>query len=147
MASKTPPSRRPAGRKPTRPAQAKASRSSGGGGAKFLAGLGSVYMGSAHLMGRAVRAFSTEKLADSERRDGAPFFVFLLSIFGALFAWFLINESWANAVHSYTFGMLFGLVHSHFLQSFFFTLFTCLGTLLRLRTALVSRLAFGFSCR
>jgi S-DNA-T family DNA segregation ATPase FtsK/SpoIIIE len=67
-------------------------------------------MGTAHLMGRGVRAFSTEKLAEGERRDGAPFFVFLLSILGALFAWFLINQDWANAVHSYTFGMLFGLV-------------------------------------
>ncbi len=61
-------------------------------------------------MGKAVRAFSTEKLADEDRRDGAPFFVFLLSVFGATFAWFLINEPWAMALHSYTFGMLFGLV-------------------------------------
>lgn len=67
-------------------------------------------MGIAHLLGRLVRAFSTEKLAEDQRRDGAPFFVFLLSVFGALFAWFLIREPWANAVHSYTFGMLFGLV-------------------------------------
>jgi S-DNA-T family DNA segregation ATPase FtsK/SpoIIIE len=61
-------------------------------------------------MGKAVRAFSTEKLADEDRRDGAPFFVFLLSVFGAAFAWFLINEPWAKLLHSYTFGMLFGLV-------------------------------------
>jgi S-DNA-T family DNA segregation ATPase FtsK/SpoIIIE len=61
-------------------------------------------------MGKLVRAFSTEKLADEDRRDGAPFFVFLLSVFGAVFAWFLINEPWAKALHSYTFGMLFGLV-------------------------------------
>ncbi len=61
-------------------------------------------------MGKVVRAFSTEKLADEDRRDGAPFFVFLLSVFGAAFAWFLINEPWAKLLHSYTFGMLFGLV-------------------------------------
>jgi S-DNA-T family DNA segregation ATPase FtsK/SpoIIIE len=36
--------------------------------------------------------------------------VFLLSVLGALFAWFLINETWASLLHSYTFGMLFGLV-------------------------------------
>lgn len=111
MASKTPPPKRPGARKPARPVASKpAARASNGGGAKFFAALGKIYMGSAHLMGRGVRAFSTEKLADDQRRDGAPFFVFLLSIFGALFAWFLINEPWANAVHSFTFGMLFGLV-------------------------------------
>lgn len=67
-------------------------------------------MALAHGLGGLIRAFSTEKLARDDRRDGAPFLVFLMSILGALFAWFLINESWANFLHSYSFGMLFGLV-------------------------------------
>jgi hypothetical protein len=67
-------------------------------------------MGLAHALGGLIRAFSTEKLAAEDRRDGAPFFVFLLSVFGALFAWFLINEPWAEFLNAYSFGLLFGLV-------------------------------------
>jgi len=67
-------------------------------------------MAVAHGMGGLIRAFSTEKLAPEDRRDGAPFFVFLLSVFGALFAWFLINEPWANFLHAYSFGLLLGSV-------------------------------------
>lgn len=67
-------------------------------------------MALAHAMGGLIRAFSTEKLAAEDRRDGAPFFVFLLSVFGALFAWFLINEPWAEFLNAYSFGLLFGLV-------------------------------------
>jgi S-DNA-T family DNA segregation ATPase FtsK/SpoIIIE len=67
-------------------------------------------MALAHGLGGLIRAFSTEKLAAEDRRDGAPFFVFLLSVFGALFAWFLINEPWAEFLNAYSFGLLFGLV-------------------------------------
>jgi DNA segregation ATPase FtsK/SpoIIIE, S-DNA-T family len=66
-------------------------------------------MALAHLIGGGVRAFSSSKLAPEDRRDGAPFFLFLLSIFGALFAWFLIQEPWARWLHDFSFGMLFGL--------------------------------------
>jgi S-DNA-T family DNA segregation ATPase FtsK/SpoIIIE len=66
-------------------------------------------MAIAHLTGGATRAFSSKKLADDDRRDGAPFFLFLLSIFGALFSWFLVQEQWAQWLHDYSFGMLFGL--------------------------------------
>lgn len=64
----------------------------------------------AHGMGSLVRAFSTEKLADADRRDGAPFLLFLLSILGAVFAWFLIDVEWAQLIHNYSFGLLFGAV-------------------------------------
>jgi S-DNA-T family DNA segregation ATPase FtsK/SpoIIIE len=67
-------------------------------------------MALAHGLGGLIRAFSTEKLPKEDRRDGAPFFVFLLSVLGALVAWFFINETWASFLHSYSFGMLFGLV-------------------------------------
>ena len=66
-------------------------------------------MALAHLAGGAFRAFSSNKLAAEDRRDGAPFFLFLVSIFGALFAWFLIQEPWAKWLHDFSFGMLFGL--------------------------------------
>jgi S-DNA-T family DNA segregation ATPase FtsK/SpoIIIE len=74
------------------------------------ANLGSGYLGVAHFFGGIIRAFSTEKLAKEDRRDGAPFFLLLLSVFGAANAWFLIGEPWALAIHNFTFGMLFGLV-------------------------------------
>lgn len=66
-------------------------------------------MALAHLTGGATRAFSSKKLALEDRRDGAPFFLFLLSILGALFSWFLVQEPWAQWLHSFSFGMLFGL--------------------------------------
>jgi S-DNA-T family DNA segregation ATPase FtsK/SpoIIIE len=72
--------------------------------------LSSGYLGVAHFFGGIIRAFSTEKLAKEDRRDGAPFFLLLLSVFGAANAWFLIGEPWALAIHNFTFGMLFGLV-------------------------------------
>jgi len=74
------------------------------------ANLGSGYLGVAHFFGGIIRAFSTEKLAKEDRRDGAPFFLLLLSVLGAANAWFLIGEPWALAIHNFTFGMLFGLV-------------------------------------
>lgn len=111
MASKTPPPRRPAGStnraKPRqRSASPRVQKASGGSFAKSLE---SLYLALANLVGGAVRAFSSNKLAAEDRRDGAPFFLFLLSIFGALFAWFLVQEQWARLVHDFSFGMLFGL--------------------------------------
>jgi len=111
MAQKTPPARRPAAKRPARasskPATKSPSRSSSSSQASFLV---SSYMAVAHGLGGLVRAFSTEKLAAEDRRDGAPFFVFLLSVLGVVFAWFLINEPWAEFLHAYSFGLLFGSV-------------------------------------
>ena len=111
MAQKTPPARRPAAKRSARPAAKAAPRvsqksSSAGIGAILARG----YMAAAYGLGGLIRAFSTEKLAADDRRDGAPFFVFLLSVFGALFAWFLINEPWAEFLNAYSFGLLFGMV-------------------------------------
>ena len=66
-------------------------------------------MATAHGIGGLVRSFSKE-IKDDERRDGLPFALFLLSVLGVLFAWFLSNEAWAVLIHQFTFGMLFGLV-------------------------------------
>ena len=111
MASKTPPPRRPSSaRSNSKPVAKRASAGGGSGsGQKFLESLGRFYMALAHLVGGAFRAFSSKKLANDDRSDGAPFFLFLISIFGALFAWFLIQEPWARWLHEFSFGMLFGL--------------------------------------
>ena len=68
------------------------------------------YFGLARLVGAFIRAFSREKLPPEEQRDGVPFFLFLLSVLGATFAWFLISIDWARAFHQHTFGLLFGWV-------------------------------------
>ena len=66
-------------------------------------------MALAHLTGGFVRAFGAGKLAPEDRRDGAPFFLFLLGVCGATFAWFLIAQEWVQFIHNHSFGMLFGL--------------------------------------
>ena len=106
MARKTPPPKRPAAK--NRKAPTKSQKT--GSGVDFWGSLASFYMILAHAMGSLVRAFSTEKLADSDRRDGAPFLLFLLSVLGAVFAWFLIDVYSAQLIHNYTFGLLFGAV-------------------------------------
>jgi S-DNA-T family DNA segregation ATPase FtsK/SpoIIIE len=62
----------------------------------------------AHAVGAAARALSPDQIAKEDRRDGIPFFMFLLGIAGAIFSWFLINEGWALGLHVVTFGLLFG---------------------------------------
>lgn len=62
----------------------------------------------AHGVGAAARALSPDKIAKEDRRDGIPFFLFLLGIAGAGFSWFLINEQWALGLHVVSFGLLFG---------------------------------------
>lgn len=62
----------------------------------------------AHSVGAASRALSPDQIAKEDRRDGIPFFMFLLGIAGAIFSWFLINEDWALGLHVVTFGLLFG---------------------------------------
>ena len=111
MASKTPPPRRPstsrASAKP--PVRKSPAAGSGNAGQNFVKALGRFYVALSHLVGGAVRAFGSSKLANEDRRDGAPFFLFLMSLLGALFAWFLIQEPWAKWLHDFSFGMLFGL--------------------------------------
>jgi len=62
----------------------------------------------AHSVGAAARALSPDQIAKEDRRDGIPFFLFLLGIAGAIFSWFLINEQLALGLHVVTFGLLFG---------------------------------------
>ena len=69
-----------------------------------------IYLALAHGFGATARAFSHEKLAKEDHRDGPPFFMALLGVLGVVFSWFLIQEPWAQILHSWTFGMLFGPV-------------------------------------
>lgn len=108
MASKTPPPKRPGSGSTRKPAaKPKTSRPQPQRAGNVL---GSIYMAIAHGMGGVVRAFGAEKIAPEDRRDGAPFFLVLLSVFGIVFSWFLINESWARLMHQFSFGLLFGAV-------------------------------------
>ena len=111
MASKTPPPRRPTNSRASAKSPVRKSPAAGSGsaGQNFLKALERFYVALSHLVGGAVRAFGSSKLAPEDRRDGAPFFLFLISLSGALFAWFLIQEPWARWLHDFSFGMLFGL--------------------------------------
>ena len=111
MASKTPTPRRPTNSRASAKSPVRKSPAAGSGsaGQNFLKALERFYVALSHLVGGAVRAFGSSKLAPEDRRDGAPFFLFLISLSGALFAWFLIQEPWARWLHDFSFGMLFGL--------------------------------------
>jgi S-DNA-T family DNA segregation ATPase FtsK/SpoIIIE len=65
-------------------------------------------MGMAHLVGGAARVLGKETLAKDERRDGVPFFVFVLAVAGAVVEWFMPADDVANALNMWTFGLLFG---------------------------------------
>jgi S-DNA-T family DNA segregation ATPase FtsK/SpoIIIE len=62
----------------------------------------------AHAVGAGARALSPEKIAKEDRRDGLPFAIFMLGIFGAIVGWFLIKQDWALGLHVVTFGLMFG---------------------------------------
>ncbi|WP_066042924.1 FtsK/SpoIIIE family DNA translocase [Herbiconiux solani] len=68
------------------------------------------WLGLAHVVGGAARAFGPEQLAKEERRDGLPFLFFLLAVTGAVVEWFLASNSVAANINAYTFGGLFGRV-------------------------------------
>jgi S-DNA-T family DNA segregation ATPase FtsK/SpoIIIE len=47
------------------------------------------YLALAHGFGATARAFSHEKLAKEDRRDGPPFFMAFLGVLGIIFSWFI----------------------------------------------------------
>jgi len=69
-----------------------------------------MWMGLAHLTGGAFRVLGKETLAQDERRDGVPFFVFILAVAGAIVEWFNPNDPVAIALDAFTFGGIFGRV-------------------------------------
>jgi DNA segregation ATPase FtsK/SpoIIIE, S-DNA-T family len=108
MAGKTKPPSRAGGTKKSRSAASSAKPKSANSKGFFdIVQRG--YMAAAHGLGQLVRSFSKE-IPVEERRDGAPFALFVLSVFGVIFAWFLSNEAWAVLLHQFTFGLFFGLV-------------------------------------
>lgn len=68
------------------------------------------WLGLAHVVGGAARVLGKETLAKDERRDGVPFFVFVLAVVGAVVEWFNPADPVAIALDAYTFGGLFGRV-------------------------------------
>ena len=67
-----------------------------------------VYMFFAHAVGAAARSLSPDKIAKEDRRDGLPFFLFILGVAGAVFTWFLAKQQWAVDLNDNTFGLMFG---------------------------------------
>ena len=67
-------------------------------------------MGLAHTVGAGARALSPDKIAKEDRRDGLPFFLFILGVAGAVFTWFLVKQDWAIGLNVVTFGLLFGRI-------------------------------------
>ena len=72
--------------------------------------LTAAWLGLAHIVGGAARVLGHETLAKEERRDGFPFFIFLLAVAGAVIEWFNPADPVAIALDAYTFGGLFGRV-------------------------------------
>jgi len=101
---------RPASSSPRKPAKAKLATSEPEAVAPGPSVLARAWMSLAHVTGGAARALGPEVLQKEERRDGGPFFLVLLAIAGAIVEWFLINESVARTVNSWTFGALLGRV-------------------------------------
>ncbi|MSZ20577.1 MAG: cell division protein FtsK [Actinobacteria bacterium] len=101
------PKRKPASSGSRQPARQTASSS---GGNAFVRILVAIYMGLAHVVGAGARALSPDKIAKEDRRDGLPFFLFILGVAGAVFAWFLAKQDWAVGLNVVTFGLLFGRV-------------------------------------
>ena len=99
------PAARPKAAPKARPVAAKSYQTQQGSFWRFL---GLTYLALAHVFGGASRALAKDKIAKEDRRDGIPFFLFLLSIGGVVSLWFLPNNQVAQVLNSYTFGMLFG---------------------------------------
>jgi DNA segregation ATPase FtsK/SpoIIIE, S-DNA-T family len=68
------------------------------------------WLGLAHVVGGAARLLGKETLAKEERRDGVPFFIFVLAVAGAVVEWFMPNDPVALALDNWTFGGLLGRV-------------------------------------
>ena len=79
-------------------------------GASGVHPLARFYLVLARGFGGAARALSPDQIEKSDRRDGFPFFIAILGVLGIVFGWFMIQESWAQTLNSWTFGLLFGPV-------------------------------------
>ncbi len=66
------------------------------------------WLGLAHAAGAGFRLLGKETLAKEERRDGVPFLIFVLAVIGAVVEWFNPADPVAQALDSWTFGLLLG---------------------------------------
>jgi len=72
-----------------------------------------VYLAGAAVIGWLARSLTSEKIAKEDRRDGAPFALFLLGVAGAIDTWFFPAEvgqpdNFAKTLNDWTAGLLFG---------------------------------------
>ena len=106
------PKRKPATSGSRQPARQNLARqnSAPSGANGFVRILVAIYLGLAHVVGAGARALSPDKIAKEDRRDGLPFFLFILGLAGAFFTWFLAKDATAMGLNVVTFGLLFGRV-------------------------------------
>ncbi|MEY4366766.1 MAG: translocase FtsK [Actinomycetota bacterium] len=68
------------------------------------------YLFFAHITGALARSLSQDKIAREDRRDGLPFFIIILAVAGAIINWFMPKVEWSQTVHTWTFGLIFGVL-------------------------------------
>jgi S-DNA-T family DNA segregation ATPase FtsK/SpoIIIE len=98
-------------RKPTKPRpRASATRPQQGSNNRnwFLRFVLWTYMAGAATIGWLARSLSSDKIAKEDRRDGAPFALFLLGVAGAIDVWFFPEDDIAQNLNNFTAGLLFG---------------------------------------
>lgn len=98
-------------RKPTKPrprASANRPKPSSNNRNWFLRFVIWTYLAGAATVGWLARSLSSEKISKEDRRDGAPFALFLLGVAGAIDVWFFPSDQIAQNLNNYTAGLLFG---------------------------------------
>jgi len=98
-------------RKPTKPrprASATRPQKSSNNRNWFLRFVLWTYMAGAATIGWLARSLSSDNIAKEDRRDGAPFALFLLGVAGAIDVWFFPEDQIAQNLNNFTAGLLFG---------------------------------------
>jgi len=98
-------------RKPTKPrprASATRPQKSSNNRNWFLRFVLWTYLAGAATIGWLARSLSSDNIAKEDRRDGAPFALFLLGVAGAIDVWFFPEDQIAQNLNNFTAGLLFG---------------------------------------